>query len=125
MGKRGAGLCNGNGVDVRSYNVGSQADCFVKGRTAAHHRVKHNFVLKPARGVVITAFYAGELFENRPKSRAAPSRPPLVQVGIRTKQVLVEHFLPGECVDKFLGKGVIVLKPMLVTRGKINPSIGN
>ena len=95
-------------VNISPDDVGPQADGLVQSSAAPHHRVKHYFAIKTAGSIVAAAFSVRrEVLQDGTECSAAPTCPPLVQVGIRAEQVLVEHLLPGEAVDEFFRERVV------------------
>ena len=93
--KRRPGLENRDRVDVRPNHVRAKPYGLVQRGASTHHWVENRQPLQTAGGVVVRPLGAGcELLEDGAERGAAASSPPLVKVGVRSEQVLVEHFLP-------------------------------
>ena len=104
-GERRASLENRNGVDVRPNHVRAKPYGLVQRGAAAHHRVENRQSLQTAGGVVVGKLGGGrELLEDGAERGTAAARPPLVKVGVRPEQVLVEHFPPRQAINELFGE---------------------
>ena len=92
-------------IDISAYHVGAQANRLVQGRASTHHRIQDNPTLQATRCIIVSQSWVNyKLFEDRAKCRATAPCPPLVQIRVGTKQMLVVDLQARQRIGEGLGK---------------------